>query len=109
MGVTVRPYRSGGWEVDILWRSQDGRRRRERKRLTGSKSAAVGWGEARERDLLVSGITKPKEEVLTLNEFAPRFIEQYAEATTEAERDRRQEDDPETSFAAVHRTFEAAA
>jgi integrase len=80
MSVTVRPYRSGGWEVDILWRSQDGRRRRERKRLTGNRSAAIRWGEARERDLLVNGITKPKQEVPTLNEFAPRFIEQHAEA-----------------------------
>ena len=24
MSVTVRPYRHGGWEVDIVWRSPDG-------------------------------------------------------------------------------------
>src|SRR5690606_39281181 len=57
MSVTVRPYRRGGFEVDIQWRSQDGRRHRERKRLDiTSKTAAQRWGEGRERELLVREI-----------------------------------------------------
>ena len=53
MSVKVRPYRNGGFEVDILWRAPDGRRQRERKRLsTTSKSAAQRWGEQRERWLI---------------------------------------------------------
>ncbi len=51
MSVTVRPYRHGGWDVDIVWRSPDGRRRRGRKRVTvKSRSAAHRWGQARERE-----------------------------------------------------------
>jgi hypothetical protein len=38
MSVTVRPYRRGGWEVDIQWRAPNGRRHRERKRVSGSPS-----------------------------------------------------------------------
>jgi hypothetical protein len=34
MSVTVRPYQRGGWEVDIVCRSPDGRLRRERQRVT---------------------------------------------------------------------------
>ncbi|HXG90529.1 MAG TPA: tyrosine-type recombinase/integrase [Vicinamibacterales bacterium] len=81
MSVTVRPYRRGGWEVDILWRSPDGQRRRERKRTSvTAKSAAQRWGEARERELLIRGPAQPPKEVPTLETFAPRFIEGYAKA-----------------------------
>jgi len=81
MSVTVRPYRRGGWEVDVQWRSHDGRRQRERKRLSvTSRTAAVRWGEARERDLLVHGPAKTTKEVPTLSAFWPRFLEGYARA-----------------------------
>jgi integrase len=81
MSVRVCPYRSGGWEVDIRWRDAQGRRRRDRKRLTvTAKSAAQRWGEARERDLLVHGVQRATKEVPTLNEFWPRFLEGYARA-----------------------------
>ena len=80
MSVTVRPYRCGGWEVDILWRTWNGRRQRERKRVSGPKSAARRWGEERERELLVHGPPKIMREVPTLNTFWPRFLDGYARA-----------------------------
>jgi hypothetical protein len=81
MSVTVRPYRRGGFEVDIQWRSQDGRRHRERKRLDiTSKTAAQRWGEGRERELLVRGPTLRRKEVPTLEQFAPRFMDGHARA-----------------------------
>ena len=81
MSVNVRPYRNGGWEVDISVRLPDGSPHRERKRVTlTSKSAAKRWGEGRERELALHGLPTPKKEVPTLEEFAPRFIEGYARA-----------------------------
>ena len=81
MSVTVRPYRRGGFEVDIQWRSQDGRRQRERKRIdTTSKTAAQRWGEGRERELLIRGPTVKRKEVPTLQQFAPRFMDGHARA-----------------------------
>ena len=56
MSVTLRPYRSGGWEVDITIRLPDGRQYRERKRASRfSKSAAQRWAQDRERYLLQHG------------------------------------------------------
>ena len=81
MSVTVRPYRNGGWEVDIQWRLPNGCRCRERKRLTViSKAAAQRWGESRERELLVNGQEKSRKEVPTLETFAPRFLDGHARA-----------------------------
>ena len=82
MSVVVRPYRRGGWEVDIRWRDSQGTRRRERIRTTvTSKSAAQRWGEARERELLLGRpTTEPPKEVPTLKEFWPRFMDGYARA-----------------------------
>jgi hypothetical protein len=66
--------------VDIVWRAPDGRRQRERKRLTvDSSSAARRWGEARERELLVNGPAARKE-VPTLAVFWPRFLDGCARA-----------------------------
>jgi integrase len=53
-----------------------------------NKSAALRWGQERERHLLVHGPTPPRKkevpppvkEVPTLNEFAPKFIDGYAKA-----------------------------
>ena len=79
MSVKVRPYRNGGFEVDILWRAPDGRRQRERKRLsTTSKSAAQRWGEQREGVLLRNGPATKQKEVPTLKEFVTRFIDGHA-------------------------------
>ena len=82
MSVKIRPVRSGSWEVDIHVVLPDGTRRRERKRvLVSSKSAALRWGQDRERRLLSRGLPRIKrEEVPTLEEFVPRFLDSYARA-----------------------------
>jgi integrase len=92
MTVKIRPYRRGGLEVDIMIRLPNGETYRERRKApTDSRSAALRWGKDRERHLLVHGpTTKTKddgrsdatvgEEVPTLAEFAPRYMEGYAVA-----------------------------
>jgi integrase len=86
MSVTIRPYRGGGWEVDIRVVSPDGtRQKRERKHAPISSRAAVGrWAAARERvlfeRLLSPSQDHPRKEVPTLQEFAPRFVDGHARA-----------------------------
>jgi integrase len=80
MSVSVRPYRTGGWLVDVRVRLADGSRYRDRKRFTASKSVAQRWGQERERHLLQFGLPAPKKEVPTLRDFAPRFMEGHARA-----------------------------
>src|SRR3954471_1721342 len=81
MSVTLRPYRGGGWEVDITIRLPDGSQHRERKRASHfSKSAAQRWAQDRERYLLQHGPPAPKREVPTLETFAPRFVDGHARA-----------------------------
>lgn len=81
MSITVRPYRSGGWEVDITIRLPDGSQYRERKRASRfSKSGAQRWAEDRERYLLQHGPPTAKKEVPTLDTFAPRFVDGHARA-----------------------------
>jgi integrase len=81
MSVTVRPYRRGGWEVDITVRLPNGSRWRERSKApVSSKTAAMRWGEDRERHVLQHGLPQPKKEVPTLEEFAPRFLDGHAHA-----------------------------
>lgn len=81
MSVNVRPYRNGGWEVDINLRLPDGRKHRERSKApVKSRSGALRWGHDRERHLLLHGPAKPKKEVATLEQFAPRFIDGHAKA-----------------------------
>src|SRR5262245_46909119 len=81
MSVKVRTFRRGGWEVDINVLLPSGERFRERRKApTTSRSAAMRWGEAREREVLLTGLPKPKREVPTLQEFAPRFLDGYAKA-----------------------------
>lgn len=80
MGVTVRQY-PRGWQVEVVGWQPDGTRYRERRRLRiGSKSAAVRWGQDRERRLLQLGPPQPQKEVPTLREFAPRFVDGHARA-----------------------------
>src|SRR5262245_43508374 len=81
MSVIVRPYRRGGWEVDVTIRMPDGSRLRERSKSPGSsKSAAQRWGEDRERHLLQHGPAEQRKEEPTLEAFAPRFLYGYAVA-----------------------------
>ncbi len=87
MSVTIRPYRKGGWEVDIRVVSPDGARQiRERKRAPmSSRSAAVRWDQGRER-VLFERLMSPlqdnaaRKEVPTLREYAPRFLDGHARA-----------------------------
>lgn len=74
-------YAGGGWEVDIRFPRPDGTLFRERRKApTSSKTGALRWGQDRERHLLAHGRSTPKKEVPTLNEFAPRFLQEYAVA-----------------------------
>src|SRR5438128_12499598 len=81
MSVRVVPYQTGGWEVDIRLRLPNGSRYRERRVIShSSKSAALRWGQDRERYVLQHGPAEPKKEVPTLEEFAPRFLDGHARA-----------------------------
>ncbi|MFO7564942.1 MAG: site-specific integrase [Enhygromyxa sp.] len=91
MTVKLRPYRSGGWEVDIRVRLADGRIHRERRKSpVESRSGSRSWGEARERHIIAHGPkpkpTRPKagaSSIPTLTEFAARYIEGYSRANRE--------------------------
>lgn len=81
MSVTVRPYKRGGWEVDIVVQYPDGSIMRERKKAPApSRSAARRWGEARQRALLLAGPKHARKVAPTLAEFVPRYITGYARA-----------------------------
>ena len=86
MSVTIRPYRRGGWEVDIrVVLPDDSEHRQRRKAPVASKSAAQRWAEDREREWYYQ-LTRPKpnnepaKEVPTLGDFAPRFLDGHARA-----------------------------
>jgi integrase len=86
MSVTTRPYRKGGWEVDIRVVSPDGVRHiRERKRApVSSRTAATRWAEGRER-VLFERLMNPVQEIVpkevpTLTQFATRFVDGHARA-----------------------------
>jgi integrase len=89
MSVKIRPYRKGGYEVDIMIRQADGTTYRERRKSPyTAKSATTHWARERERYLVMHGTTpadrsaagSDKKEVPTLAEFAPRYIEGYSKA-----------------------------
>ncbi len=81
MSVKVRPYKRGGWEVDIRCMLPDGTEIRERKKSrVSSKQGSVRWGRARESELLVQQQPKPRKEVPTLARFASRFLEHHCRA-----------------------------
>ena len=94
MTIKVRPYKRGGWEVDIMLTMPGRPKIRERRKAPVSgKLAARRWGEERERQLIQHyNNTDPsddddegspalsKERTPTLAQFAPRYIEAYCEA-----------------------------
>src|SRR6188472_765957 len=89
MSVTIRPYRRGGWEVDIrVVLPDDSEHRQRRKAPVASKSAALRWAEDREREWYYQ-LTHPKprneptQEVPILRDFAPRFLDGHARANRE--------------------------
>jgi len=88
MSVTVRPYQKRGrkgWEVDIRVVLPDGAEHRQRRKAPlPSKSAALRWGEERERRWYEQ-LTHPQpvKEVAkepTLTEFAGRLLDGHARA-----------------------------
>ena len=97
MSVKVRPYRRGGWEVDVRVLLPDGRERRERKeRRCRRESARLRWGEARERELADSRRPEtPEGGAHTRGVRGAVSRRLRAGEPTEAERDRRQGDDPQ--------------
>jgi integrase len=76
--------KKGVWEVDVIYRLPNRKRTRERRRVrVSSKSAAVRYGEQRERHLVINGPDVPEpitKEVPTLKAFAPEFIDGHARA-----------------------------
>ena len=86
MSVLIKPYRRGGWEVDIRLVLPDNSEHRERRKApVTTKTAAQRWGRAREREWYHE-LTHPQpkdeapKEVPTLETFAPRFLAGYARA-----------------------------
>ncbi len=89
MSYTIRPFRSGGWEVDIVLTLPNGDKIRERRKApVAGKSDAKRWAQERERHLLQHGrlprrgtkATPNQEEETptttpTFAEFVPRYHE----------------------------------
>src|SRR5215203_4411886 len=89
MSVTIRPYQKRGrtgWEVDIRIELPDGTEHRLRRRSrVSSKSGSQRWGEHREwiwYEELKTRKANPaaKKEVPTLEQFAPRFVDEHPRA-----------------------------
>ncbi len=67
--------------MDVRMMLPDGTVRRERKRAPVSgRSAALRWGQERERELFADRHPQSRKEVPTLGRFVPRFLQEYAEA-----------------------------
>ena len=86
MSINIRPFRSGGWEVDIVITYPNGEKFRERRKAPmDSKLSARRWAQERERHLLQHGRpprrgekinpTQEAPPVPTLAEFVPRYLE----------------------------------
>ena len=106
MSVTIRPYRRGGWEVDIRVVTPDGKQQlRERKRTpVSSRSAALRWAKLANACCSTTvdpAQQTPRKEVPTLREFAPTVHGRpRAGQPAEAKRDRGEGDDPARASAA---------
>jgi integrase len=93
MSFTIRPFRSGGWEIDIVLTLPNGEKIRERRKApVDAKSAARRWGQERERHLLQhgrpprrgdKGKTETEATVPTFAEFVPRYLEDHVKANRE--------------------------
>ncbi len=92
MTVRVRPYKRGGWEVDIMLTIPGRPRIRERRKAPmRTKLAAKRWGEERERQFIryytgptIPGTKRPalvdEPQVPTLAKFIPRYLEEHCKA-----------------------------
>lgn len=97
MTVNVRPYKRGGWEVDIVLTFPGRPKIRERKKCPlPTKAAAKRWGEDRERQLIqhhtntdpdaegkIDNPDVSTKEVPTLAAFIPRYMEGHCKANRE--------------------------
>jgi len=84
MSIVVRPFRRGGWEVDIRLALPDDSEHRERRRAPfASKTACQRWAQDRARELyqqLTHPDEQPKKEAPTIRQFASRFLDEHARA-----------------------------
>ena len=83
MSVTTRPYRRGGWQVDIRLTLPNDSEHRERRKAPGAKQkrgAAMGRSTSASVVLRAHAPTAGRqatEGVPTLQEFWPRFMDGY--------------------------------
>jgi integrase len=90
MSFTIRPFRSGGWEIDIVLTLPNGEKIRERRKApVSSKSDAKRWAQERERFLLQHGRPQPRgakqptteeKKAPTFAEFVPRYLADHVKA-----------------------------
>ena len=85
MSVKIRPYGNGGWEVDIRLRLPDGSMVRERTKspVSGKTATLDGQRHASTCCWCAASPSAQSQEVktiMTLKDFAPRFLEGYAKA-----------------------------
>ena len=80
MSMAVRRFR-GGWEVDLHFRSPDGKRVRVRRVApVSSRSAATRWGQSLSEQLFLQHGLEVQQPPPTLAQFADRFVDGYARA-----------------------------
>jgi integrase len=77
MPIVIRPYKRGGFEVDIVVLLPNSERIRERRRSpVSTRSGTQRWAEARERELLLRGMKPaPKKAAPLLSEFEPTYLD----------------------------------
>ncbi|MFV8750471.1 tyrosine-type recombinase/integrase [Nannocystaceae bacterium ST9] len=92
MSFTIRPFRSGGWEIDIVLTLPNGDRIRERRKAPVERKAdAKKWGQERERYILQHGRRSRRgkgrpefeEPIPTFAEFVPRYLNEHVKANRE--------------------------
>src|SRR5689334_21804367 len=77
MSITIRPFKNGGYEVDIAIRLPNGQRIRERRKApVASRSGTRRWAEARELEMLQRGIVPaPAPKAPRLSEFQAQYMQ----------------------------------
>lgn len=77
MSIRIASYKRGGFMVDIRARLTDGRKVRDRRVLDMSRSSVQRWADERLAYLLTNGPGEPTQEVPTLREFWPRYVQNH--------------------------------
>ena len=81
MSVTVRPYRTGGWQVDMRVRLAGRFAVSRPQAVHGIEVSGAALGRRSASGICCStACPQPKKEVPTLEEFAPRFMDGHARA-----------------------------